>query len=422
MKAFSRKTYIKHIFILLFTSFIIHKSYALQDYNKSYKEIIEPLSSDSLFGRSIFNNGKNKALDFLKVYLRDNSPKEIKFKEFSFDTTFNQIGNVSLSINNVLIRLENNYLPSGNTPSINKNTIVHAFLDEFFIRENHPKLKQQELNGDFAIIKKTSKPKDDHSISLSEKISLLSYLGAKAIFIETDVLMFSPSVSQEILPLIWILPNLISDKDSISLKITSSIEKYTVTNLLATPSQITTKPALTLMAHYDHLGTINNSLIYNGANDNASGVALAINLFLLSMSRTNQTQLILTDAEELGLLGSKALQHSGKFHPISYLINLDMMGSQTKGLATVGFNDHDSAKERLISIADSLSINLKFRTNSPNSDHYFFLENGVKGFYIYSNEGKQPYHKSTDDYLSLDYDFLIKSEQVLNQYFVYLGF
>ena len=42
MKAFSRKTYIKHIFILLFTSFIIHKSYALQDYNKSYKEIIEP--------------------------------------------------------------------------------------------------------------------------------------------------------------------------------------------------------------------------------------------------------------------------------------------------------------------------------------------------------------------------------------------
>jgi len=422
MKAFFKINIFSIIILLTFTFFSTNECFAFQFNQKSYPEIIETLSSDSLFGRSIYNNGKNKALFFLKSYLIKNSTKEIKFQEFSFDTTFNQISKVALQINNNPSKLEKQFLPSGSSPSCDLKNIIHAFTNNNLNKKKLSELRGIKLNGEFAIIKKDDTLEDEYSFSLNEKISILSYLGAKAIFVESDALMFSTSTIQNGLPIVWILPNLIADKDSIVLKISSSIEQYTVTNLLVTPIQISIKPALTLMAHYDHLGTINNSLIYNGANDNASGVASAINLFLMSLSRTNQTQLILTDAEELGLIGSKVLQESGEFHPISFLINLDMMGSQTKGLATVGFTENDSTKEKLMFIAESLSIPIKFRANSPNSDHFFFLENRTKGFYIYSNEGTQPYHNSSDDFSTIDYSFLIKSELILNEFLVYLGF
>ncbi len=422
MKAFSKKTIINIVLILTLTFIICSKTLALQHTDKTYLEIIETLSNDSLFGRSIYNKGKNKALDFLKSYLKNHSSRSIQFNEFSFDTTFNQIGSVSLHINNKLALLEDQFLPSGSSPSCSKSTIIHAYTDNHLNKSKLSNLSDIKIKGEFVLIKKSASNTDKNSVALNEKISILRYLGAKAIFIETDALLFSPSVNQDLLPIIWVIPNLIADSDSIYLELESKLERYTVTNLLATPLQISFEPALTLMAHYDHLGTINNSLIYNGANDNASGVSIAINLFLRSISRTNQIQLILTDAEEIGLWGSRTLQESGEFHPISFLINLDMMGSQTKGLATVGFIEDNPMKEKLKFIADSLSIPIKFRANTPNSDQYFFLANGIKGFYVYSNEGSQPYHNSRDDFTTIDYKFLIKSEQFLNHFLLYLGF
>ncbi|MAY80850.1 MAG: hypothetical protein CL930_08705 [Deltaproteobacteria bacterium] len=63
-----------------------------------------------------------------------------------------------------------------------------------------------------------------------------------------------------------------------------------------------------VMAHYDHLGVTNEGEIYNGAFDNATGVAAALELArVLSAQPPDRSILfLLTDEEETGLDGARA--------------------------------------------------------------------------------------------------------------------
>ena len=84
-------------------------------------------------------------------------------------------------------------------------------------------------------------------------------------------------------------------------------------------------------AHYDHLGTNSHGYVYNGADDNASGTVVAIELaryLKYCGEKTNNYLFIAFSGEEEGLYGS------GYFvkHPmigletINFMINLDMVG------------------------------------------------------------------------------------------------
>ena len=94
-------------------------------------------------------------------------------------------------------------------------------------------------------------------------------------------------------------------------------------------------------AHYDHLGTINGT-IYNGADDNASGVAALIGLADLfgEMHRqgagpSRNIIFIAFDGKELNMAGSRHFLARCGIHPrkIAAAINIDIIGS---GLVPVG--------------------------------------------------------------------------------------
>ena len=91
-------------------------------------------------------------------------------------------------------------------------------------------------------------------------------------------------------------------------------------------------------AHYDHLGIKTNkqgkTVIYNGADDNASGTAI-----LMQLARRMQKDrhllkrsiiLVAFDAEEEGLIGSRYFSENpmpiSDIHQIKLMINLDMVG------------------------------------------------------------------------------------------------
>lgn len=87
-------------------------------------------------------------------------------------------------------------------------------------------------------------------------------------------------------------------------------------------------------AHYDHLGTdplLEGDAIYNGADDNASGVSAVLQLaraFVASGSRPERTVVFaFWDGEELGLLGSRYFvqTHDSGKRLCAYL-NYDMIG------------------------------------------------------------------------------------------------
>jgi Zn-dependent M28 family amino/carboxypeptidase len=98
-------------------------------------------------------------------------------------------------------------------------------------------------------------------------------------------------------------------------------------------------------AHYDHIGTKYTSsfslttekgnpepgdTIYNGANDNASGIAALILLARYFAAANNNARTIVFAAfsgEELGLFGSMAIANSMKnFDSVVAMINMDMIG------------------------------------------------------------------------------------------------
>jgi Zn-dependent M28 family amino/carboxypeptidase len=91
---------------------------------------------------------------------------------------------------------------------------------------------------------------------------------------------------------------------------------------------------IVLSAHYDHVGIVRGE-IYNGADDNASGVAgvLAIAEELQRRPLKHSVLIVLFDGEEAGLLGAKAMLAEARRRKaaLALEVNLDMVGHSEKG-------------------------------------------------------------------------------------------
>ncbi len=157
-------------------------------------------------------------------------------------------------------------------------------------------------------------------------------------------------------------------------------------------------------AHYDHLGTM-GSAVFPGANDNASGTAM-----LLSMARhfsrpghqpRHSMLFIAFGAEEVGLIGSNFYVSQQPIVPLdsmAFLLNLDLMGNGVDGIMAVGGKTFPERFDKLVALNDTLKAVpvVRARPNAPNSDHYWFLEKGVEGFFIYTLGGPPHYHDVND--------------------------
>jgi hypothetical protein len=163
-------------------------------------------------------------------------------------------------------------------------------------------------------------------------------------------------------------------------------------------------------AHYDHVGDGSQGhalgaigQIYNGADDNASGVAELLEIIeVLANNHANCRRSILFafwDGEEMGMLGSK----DWTAHPTVPLtavkldVNLDMVGRLREGKLEVvgtrtGYNFRD-----LISgpLEEPLWLDYTWEIKA-NSDHWPFLEHQIP--VVMFHTGLHPdYHKPTDD-------------------------
>lgn len=167
-------------------------------------------------------------------------------------------------------------------------------------------------------------------------------------------------------------------------------------------------------AHYDHLGkgfqagsltTNSESLIHNGADDNASGVAGLIELaryFAGNQVKEKYNFLFVAfSGEELGLLGSKfyASHPTIPMESVAFMINMDMIGrlDDSKGLTIGGWGTSPTWGALLPALA--LKNMLKFAVDSSGigpSDHTsFYLK--LKPVLFFFTGVHSDYHKVTDD-------------------------
>lgn len=169
-------------------------------------------------------------------------------------------------------------------------------------------------------------------------------------------------------------------------------------------------------AHYDHLGFGGeNSLyrgekkeIHNGADDNASGVAVMLDLIAkLKNTNTNNNYLFMAfSGEEEGLLGSNYFVK----HPtldlkkVNYMINMDMVGrlKPDSTLAVYGTGTSPRFKQTL----EATNTRFKLIENESGvgpSDHTSFYLNDIPVLHFFTGQ-HEDYHKPTDDSDKLNYE------------------
>ena len=184
-------------------------------------------------------------------------------------------------------------------------------------------------------------------------------------------------------------------------------------------------------AHYDHLGhgqfgslyTGESSLIHNGADDNASGVALGMALIdvLYDSNKMYNYLFIAFDGEEMGLYGSSFFCKNPTINlsDIRFMLNFDMVGrlSSNNNLAINGVG----TSSKWINLINQLNIDNNFKLKLSESgigpsDHSSFYLQDIPVLHFFTGQ-HEDYHKPSDNRKKVNYegvlDILFFVEQII---------
>ncbi|GGE98983.1 hypothetical protein GCM10011383_07250 [Hymenobacter cavernae] len=197
-----------------------------------------------------------------------------------------------------------------------------------------------------------------------------------------------------------------SEKAHVQLKVEAKLQPaYTTRNLIGyVCGRVQPDSFLVITAHYDHLGQMGRRAYFPGANDNASGTAMLLELaahYSLPANRPAYSVVfILFGAEEAGLLGSQYFTEHPLFPltRIRFLVNLDLLGTGEEGLTVVNGRLLEPTFQRLTQLNDTGHFvpQLAARGRAANSDHFPFSERGVPAFFFYTRGGITAYHDIYD--------------------------
>lgn len=415
-----------HSRILTGFVFVFLSSGFLTAQDKAYaRKVVDTLASPSMHGRGYVFNGDKIASEYI-------SNEFSSFGLLSFEKTGSYFQEFRFPVNTFPGRVEmtfhfgdraaekcmpgEKYLVRSSSPSIKGHYKVMRLDSSIasvpakwyaFIAEDHRKV--------FVLVD-TSGVRDKKD--LAKMINFVKYpvnvkgilLPVKMNHIEgtdqcTKLTAWDFSMVQSTVPVVEIDPSLAGTTE-IDIRIGAKfLKEYTSRNVVgyirgsAQPDSF-----IVYTAHYDHLGHMGKEVYFPGANDNASGVAMLLNLAKHYSKPENAPKFsivfIAFSAEEVGLIGSAYFVQHPLF-PLSrirFLINMDILGTGDEGITVVNATLFNREFTLLKSINDSLNYlpQIKPRGKAAISDHHFFTERGVPAFYIYTLGGIKAYHDTCD--------------------------
>jgi len=400
------------IFLLsLFCSlFILQTSKSQQtEYARS---VVNLLASDSLSGRGYVNSGDKKAAEFIKNEFMSFglTPLGNDFYQ-TFETSVNTFPEtVTVEIGNQNLKPGTDFLIDPGSPSVN-NQFGIIILTARDLLDNEKFISELRISsGKFLAIQpyERSNFSDSENETIKGKINFLKYHPQNpskgTIILTNDKLTWSGSTRLNTKPTLIIQKDsLKSGLKSITLNFQNKFFKnYSTQNVAGLIKGKNSDSTIVFMAHYDHLGMMGSDATFNGANDNASGIAM-----LLSMAKyysENQPEydmaFIAFGAEELGLIGSKYFIENPLFDlsSVKFFFNFDISGTGDEGIQVVNGSVYKSAFDSLSEINGQKELlpQVKIRGAACNSDHCWFDQKEIPGFYIYTLGGIQAYHDVYD--------------------------
>lgn len=190
-----------------------------------------------------------------------------------------------------------------------------------------------------------------------------------------------------------------------------------------------------LSANADHIGMISPTQIYNGANDNASGVSVTLEVAMI-LSEVSKIYPFKKNiifafwaAEERGRLGSQHFLKTGLLSEqnlsLELVINLDQVGyDRGDGILKVsgGLDVPELYASGLTAAANEIGISRpNLYSTGRNSDHQTFLDNNTPAYTLIWESNGPNYHTVNDTWEKIDPNLLgITAELILelliNQY------
>lgn len=412
----------RHCYLLIFLGFIanssfcnLHKTFSVPPDTVFARKVIAALCKPEFNGRGYFADGAVKSGRYIASEMKAaglKSPKGAKKYQQSYSFEVNAINQAELVFNGKKLIPGRDFLfPADMETDSGKVTDVaviseKTLLDTVWFKSLIGELSRKwahETFTDFILIdtlspttEKRFKKEIDLIIERFRTLQLkkkLTYTVAtnKAFWKHIQILHSS-------------VAGLWEDKSGIiiSYRCVSSFGLTKQTNVIGmVKGKVRPDSFLVVCAHYDHLGRM-GSAVFPGANDNAAGVAMMLDLARHYAKNPHRYSIIFIafSGEEAGLLGSyhyvKHAVHNLK--KTRFVMNLDLVGTGETGMTVV----NATAFPKDFTLLETLNKNGKYlleirkRGKAANSDHYFFTELGIPSFFCYQSGPRGAYHDVDD--------------------------
>lgn len=406
------------------------------DVLKYARVVVDTLCSPSMHGRGYVNKGDSIAADYIKKEFEKFGIKPMG-KEFyqMFTLAVNTFPEgprsfyIHFTKNNPWGNSEGIIYPGKDfliksTASRKHNVVSYGNIIYInnFSEKKIKKISKQNLSKKIIVINECKTQKD--KIKKSEEHIIDFFDSAECIIFLTNEKLTSEILQKEGgIPVFIVNSSVarkkISKKSAIEYSYNSKfIPSYKSQNILGYIKGTQYPDSfIVFSAHYDHLGQMGKDVYFPGANDNASGCAMLLNLakYYSEHPPKYSVAFMAFGGEEAGLIGSKYYVEHPLFplSKIKFLVNMDILGTGDEGIKVVNATEHKKEFDQLVKInaEKNLLPSIQPRGKAANSDHYFFEGAGVKTFFIYTLGGIKAYHDIYDRPETLP---LTKFEEVYN--------
>ncbi len=395
------------------------------------------LASPSMYGRGYQKEGHLLAAQYIAAHFENFGLAPASLLSNSVTPYFQP---VRVTVN--LVEGEQSLVIDGKTLQIGKDYIVHEAsarckLENLKIKDLGHGMPDQfttAIKGSVILVRSGLPEKYEKDPELKKqyakfagddvKLDFAHKMQVKAVIFVKKKLTASLSQMPIDLPVVEVLETALPKKKSkkCSITINTGIKGTASQNVVGVlRGRLYPDSVVIVSAHYDHLGTQGGAVFFGG-NDNASGTSMLLSMaehFARLRERPPYTMVFMAfTGEEAGLVGSQHYVTKDPLFPLAktkFLLNLDLMANGDEGITAVAGLDYPADFAALQALNTQLGAVpiVKGRTNAPNSDHYWFVKNGVKAMFIYTMGGPPHYHDVNDTYEEMRFSKYVEVRNLL---------
>ncbi len=399
--------YILTVFLLCFISNGLHSQDVLH-----VKSVVRELSHQNYHGRCYTQNGANKAAKYIQKKFQNIGLIPVEddyFQAFSFE--LNQISDVKMKIDGQRLSPGVDYVVRRNSKSLRGKWPIIRINDEDMLNlERIKKISEKNLTNYFILIDYDEYLKKRDAYNTAMKI--LYSKGANKFLLEQeseikDYVGYGRKIIDK--TFISLRKGVIGEMpEEINITLKTYYGEIETRNVMAWFEQEPDYDSIMIICgHYDHLGGMGKKAYFPGADDNASAIAVMIELarFMKAQKISPQYRVLFVafSGEEAGLLGSGFFVKNLPIEKekIAMVVNLDMVGFGEAPLQVWNGENQKRFSEKILKINEKHNFfaEINVKENSPNSDHYSFTQENLPAVFLTSGvDASMYYHTVFDTY------------------------